>query len=109
MTSGGGCRSSGGSGISRSPIACPRDHEATKTRGGQDRLYREAFGVLRRHLGYAPWQWCLHESAYAWRAAHGGRRAADPLSRLVCAWRAATRYARVNGASGMISALRGSG
>jgi GT2 family glycosyltransferase len=91
------------------PIACSRDHEATKTRGGQDRLYREAFGVLIRHLGYVPWPWCLHESAYAWRAAHGGRRAADPLSRLACVWRAATRYARTNGPSGMISALRGSG
>jgi GT2 family glycosyltransferase len=91
------------------PIACSRDHAATKTRAGQDRLYREAFGVLLRHLGYVPWRWCLHESAYAWRVAHGGRRAADPLSRLACVCRAANRYARTNGPIGMISALRGSG
>ncbi len=76
-------------------VACSRDHDATKTRARQDRHYAEAFDVLRRHLGYVPWSWCVNESAYAWRASHGGRRAGDPLSQLACIGRAAIRYARI--------------
>jgi GT2 family glycosyltransferase len=56
-------------------VASSRDHEATKTRAHQDRLYQEAFAVLRRHLGYVPWRWCLSEAAYAWRTAGSGRPA----------------------------------
>ena len=89
------------------PLACSRDHEATKTRSRQATHYREAFQVLRRHLGYVPWSWCLHESAYAWRAAHGGRRAADPLSQLACVGRAVGRYVAVNRAWRVIGAPRG--
>ncbi len=88
------------------PLACSRDHAETKTRGNQDHLYREAFAVLRRHLGYVPWQWCVNESAYRWRASHGGRRAAG-AAQLVCAWRAASRYARVNGPAGIARELSG--
>ena len=77
-------------------VSCSRDHEATKTRLHQDRLYEEAFIVLRRHLGHVPWQWCASEAAYAWRRAHGGQRASGLISRLICAWRGATRYVRVN-------------
>lgn len=87
-------------------VACSRDHPATKTRTGQSLLYREAFAVLRRHVGYVPWPWCLHQSAYGWRATHGGQRAADPVSQLVCVWRAMVRYAQENGSSGVARALR---
>src|SRR5207247_1397187 len=86
-------------------VACSRDHEDTKTRGHQDRLYEEAFAVLRRHLGYVPWRWCLHEAAYRWRVAHGGQRATG-LGQLICGWRAAHRHAQVNGPSGLMTALR---
>jgi len=77
-------------------VACSRDHEATKTRLRQDRLYEEAFTVLRRHLGRVPWKWCVSEAAYGWRREHGGRRASNPVSQMICGWRAAARYVRVN-------------
>jgi hypothetical protein len=77
-------------------LAGSRDHETTKTRGRQDLLYEEAFRVLRRHWGRVPWQWCLHEAAYRWRASHGGRRVAGPTAALRCVWRAAVRYGTVN-------------
>ena len=86
------------------PLGCSRDHPSTKTRGQQDRMYREAFAVLRRHLGFVPWRWCVSEAAYGWRAGHAGRRASG-LAQLVCGWRAASRYARVNGMSGMAGEL----
>lgn len=88
-------------------VASSRDHEATKTRASQGRLYEEAFPVLRRHVGYVPWRWCLSEAAYAWRAAHGGQRATGPRGLLVCVGRALVRYAKTNGPSGLLSALRG--
>jgi GT2 family glycosyltransferase len=88
-------------------IACSRDHPGTKTRANQDRHYAEAFAVLRRHLGYVPWRWCLREAAHAWRAAHDGRRASDVRGQLVCGLRAVRRYARVNGLAGLAQALRG--
>ncbi len=78
-------------------FACSRDHPATKTRVQQGRLYTEAFAVLRRHLGYVPWRWCLSEAAFKWRVAHGGQRAAGVLSQAVCSWRALLRYSQVNG------------
>jgi GT2 family glycosyltransferase len=87
------------------PLACSRDHAGTKTRGHQDRLYREVFSVLDRHLAYVPWRWCLSEAAYLWRAAHGGDRARG-ASQVVCGWRAARRFARVNGLSGIAACLR---
>jgi GT2 family glycosyltransferase len=93
-------------GYIRQFVACSRDHEATKTRAHQDRLYPEAFSVLQRHLGYVPWSWCLSEAAYAWRAAHGGERAAGFLSQFTCGSRAAHRHARVNGLAGLINGLR---
>lgn len=80
-------------------VACSRDHEGTKTRLYQDRLYAEAFVVLRRHLGHVPWRWCVNEAAYAWRRAHGGRRATGLISRVICGWRATNRYVRLNGPS----------
>jgi GT2 family glycosyltransferase len=89
----------------REPMACSRDHAGTKTRGRQDLLYREAFAVLGRHLGYVPWRWCLSEAAYRWRAAHGGHRASG-VHQAVCAWRAASRFARVNGVSGIAAGFR---
>jgi len=89
-------------------LACSRDHAATKTRGNQDRLYQEAFPVLLRHLGYVPWRWCVSETACAWRSGHGGERASGPRALLTCAWRAAVRYARVNGLSRLVGAGRGS-
>jgi len=88
------------------PLAASRDHDLTKTRGFQDRLYAEAFAVLRRHIGYVPFSWCLSEAAFRWRAAHGGRRASDPLSQLVCVWRAAARHARLNRLAGLTGSLR---
>jgi GT2 family glycosyltransferase len=88
-------------------VACSRDHEATKTRMGQARLYHEAFEVLRRHLGYVPWRWCLSESAYSWRMAHGGRRASDPKSQFLCGWRALRRFWRVNRLSGIGNTILG--
>jgi GT2 family glycosyltransferase len=91
-------------GYLREPLACSRDHAMTKTRGQQDRMYQEAFDVLRRHLGYVPWRWCASEAAYRWRAGHGGRRASG-LGQLVCGWRAAGRYARLNGVSGVAGEL----
>jgi GT2 family glycosyltransferase len=75
-------------------VACSRDHEATKTRTDQDRLYEEAFAVLHRHLGHVPWRWCRNEAAYAWRRAHGGRRASGVASWFVCGHRAMSRYLR---------------
>jgi len=77
-------------------VASSRDHDATKTRTQHDQVYREAFMVLQRHLGYIPWSWCLSEAAYAWRIAHGGRRANDLRSQLLCGWGALRRYWRVN-------------
>jgi GT2 family glycosyltransferase len=94
-------------GCLREFVACSRDHEATKTRANQGRHYEEAFAVLQKHLGYVPWSWCLSEAAYAWRTAHGGKRATDLLSQLICGCRAVNRHARVNGLSGLVSALRG--
>jgi GT2 family glycosyltransferase len=87
-------------------VASSRDHAATKTRGRQDRLYEEAFVVLRRHLGYVPWRWCLSEAAYAWRRGHGGERARGATSFLICGLRAARRYARVNRLSSLVGASR---
>jgi hypothetical protein len=63
--------------------------------------------VLQRHLGYVPWRWCLSECAYAWRTAHGGRRANDLMSQLHCGWHALRRYWRVNRLSGLINAAHG--
>ena len=88
-------------------VACSRDHESTKTRRQQDRMYAESFQALRRHLGYVPWRWCLSEAAYRWRTAHDGRRAADPVSQSLCAWRALVRYTNVNGLSGLSRAACG--
>lgn len=82
----------GAIGFLREFIACSRDHEATKTRTDQDRLYEEAFAVLRRHLGYVPWRWCRNEAAYAWRRADGGQRASSLASWLICGYRAVGRY-----------------
>jgi GT2 family glycosyltransferase len=87
-------------------VACSRDHEATKTRLHQDRLYEEAFAVLRRHLGHVPWQWCVNEAAYAWRSAHEGQRVTGLTGRFLCAYQALNRYLRVNGASVGVSFLR---
>lgn len=78
-------------------LACSRDHSTTKTRMRQDLLYQEVFPVLQRHLGYIPWRWCLSQTAYAWRVKHGGRRASDPLSQLICGLLATSRYFRMNG------------
>ena len=78
-------------------LASSRDHSKTKTRRQQDLLYREVFPVLQRHLGYIPWKWCLSQTAYAWRVAHRGRRASDPLSQLICGLRALNCYFRLNG------------
>lgn len=88
-------------------LAASRDHDATKTRAHQDRLYAEAFAVLRHHLGYVPWRWCLSASAFAWRSSHGGRRASDPPSQAACVWRATALYARTNGLGRLIAAFRG--
>jgi GT2 family glycosyltransferase len=88
-------------------VACSRDHGATKTRTQHDLLYREAFMVLQRHLGYVPWRWCLSECAYAWRMAHGGQRANDLKSQWRCGWCALRRYWRVNRLSGLINAAHG--
>jgi hypothetical protein len=88
-------------------LACSRDHDSTKTRTQKERLYAEAFQVVRRHVGHVPWRWCLSEAAYRWRVAHDGRRASDALSQSVCAWRALVRYARVNGLAAPIRAVRG--
>jgi len=88
-------------GFLREFVACSRDHAGTKTRASQDRLYEEAFGVLRRNLGYVPWRWCLSEAAWGWRAAHRGERATGLVSSSVCGWRAMKRYARVNSVSGL--------
>jgi GT2 family glycosyltransferase len=93
-------------GYIRQFLACSRDHAATKTRAHQDRLYAEAFVVLRRHLGYVPWRWCLSETACAWREAHGGERAAGFVDQLTCAGRAARRHAQVNGLPGLINGFR---
>ncbi len=87
-------------------LACSRDHEATKTRLRQDRMYAEAFMVLRRHLGYVPWRWCLSESAHAWRMAHAGRRAESPLAQARCVARAARRYVSVNGLRALTASAR---
>jgi len=78
-------------------VACSRHHASTKTRAHQDRLYPEAFAVLRSHLGYVPWRWCVSETAWAWRATHGGERATGIVSQSICGWRAVKRYLRVNG------------
>ncbi len=94
-------------GFTREFIACSRDHEATKTRGRQDQLYEEAFAVLRRHLGYVPWRWCLNEAAYVWRRGHGGKRASGARSFLICGWRAVIRYLSMNGPRGVVGALHG--
>lgn len=93
-------------GYVREFVACSRDHEATKTRARQDRHYAEAFAVLRRHLGYVPWRWCLNESAYRWRVGHGGARAAGLASQLACAWLATRRHASLNGPAGLVSEVR---
>src|SRR5262245_51652048 len=82
-------------------VACSRDHESTKTRRQQDRMYAESFAIVRRHLGYVPWRWCLSEAAYRWRTTHDGRRASTPVSQLVCAGRALVRYVGLNGLSGL--------
>ena len=86
-------------------VACSRDHKATKTRMQKDRLYQEAFQVLQRHLWYVPLRWCLSEAAYAWRVAHGGKRASSLVSQVLCGWRALNRYFRVNRLSGLINAM----
>ena len=99
----------GAIGFVRRFVACSRDHEDTKTRAAQDRMYHEAFAILRRHLGYVPWRWYRSEAGFRWRATHGGRRARGPLERLACGCRAAHRYVRDNGASGLVRALRGPG
>jgi hypothetical protein len=88
-------------------LACSRDHEATKTRTGQERLYEEAFQVLRRHLGYVPWRWCVSETAYRWRQSHHGQRVRGVMNVTVCGSRAVGRYFRVNGRSGLVRALQG--
>ncbi len=79
-------------------LASSRDHVATKTRVSRDRLYAEAFAVLRRHLGYVPWRWCLSETAWRWRVTHDGVPATNVVNRLICGWRALRRYVRLNGA-----------
>jgi hypothetical protein len=94
-------------GLMKEFVACSRDHAATKTHTRQDRLFREAFVVLQRHLGYVPWRWCLSESAYTWRMAHEGQRANDLKSQGLCVWRALRRYWRVNRRTGLIKAARG--
>ncbi len=90
-------------------VACSRDHPATKTRLERERLYHEAFQVLRRHLDYVPWRWCVSEAAYSWRAIHGGERARGLPSKSLCGWRALKRYFRVNGFSQLINALIAAG
>ncbi len=81
-------------GFLREFVACSRDHEASKTRVFHDRLYDEAFALLRHHLGHVPWRWCVNEAAYAWRRGHAGERASDAWSFLICGWRAVRQYAR---------------
>lgn len=81
-------------------VACARDHSATKTQTQKNRMYQEAFEVLRRHLGYVPWRWCLSEAAYAWRTDHGGQRAQNLRSQVLCVYRALRRYFGVNGLFG---------
>jgi GT2 family glycosyltransferase len=88
-------------------LACSRDHDATKTRTRQDRHYEEAFRVLRRHLGYVPWRWCVSETAYRWRQSHHGERVRGAMNVAVCGWRAVSRYVHVNGRSGLVRALHG--
>jgi len=78
-------------------LACSRHHASTKTSAHQDRLFPEAFAVLRSHLGHVPWRWCVSETAWAWRATHGGERATGIVSQSKCGWRAVRRYLRVNG------------
>ncbi len=85
-------------------VACSREHGATKTQTQRTRLYQEAVEVLQRHLGYVPWRWCLSETAYAWRAAHAGKRATSVTSQFLCGWQALKRYMRVNRLSGLINA-----
>jgi GT2 family glycosyltransferase len=77
-------------------VACSRDHPATKTRTRKDLLYTEAFKVVRRHLGYVPWRWCVSEAAYRWRTRHDGQRAIRPVEQLACGLRALVRYLDVN-------------
>jgi GT2 family glycosyltransferase len=89
-------------------VACSRDHEATKTRTQQDQLYREAFIVLQRHLGYVPWSWCLHEKAYAWRLTHGGERVTGLRNQLSCVCHALSRYWQMNRWNGIMNVVRSS-
>jgi GT2 family glycosyltransferase len=86
-------------------VACSRDHASTKTRAHQDRLYREAFAVVRRHVGYVPWRWCANRAAFEWRAAHDGRRPAGIVQHLVRAGRAVRCYATANRVAGLVRAL----
>jgi glycosyltransferase involved in cell wall biosynthesis len=39
--------------------ACSRDHEGTKTRNNKEKHYKEAFSLLKKHIGYVPWHWCI--------------------------------------------------
>ncbi|GGI46240.1 hypothetical protein GCM10008018_16130 [Paenibacillus marchantiophytorum] len=39
--------------------ASSRDHEGTKTRNNKERHYIEAFKLLKKHIGYVPWSWCM--------------------------------------------------
>jgi GT2 family glycosyltransferase len=87
-------------------VASSRDHEATKTWALQGRMYEEAFALLRRHLGYVPWRWCRSETAYAWRAAHDGRRVRGTIGLARCGSRALARYLSVNGPRGLLRVLR---
>jgi GT2 family glycosyltransferase len=94
-------------GFVREFVASSRDHEATKTRALQGRMYEEAFALLSRHLGYVPWRWCRNETAHAWRATHDGQRVRGAIGVARCGSQALARYLSVNGRRGLLRALRG--
>ncbi|MDB5054928.1 MAG: hypothetical protein JWM44_2978 [Bacilli bacterium] len=39
--------------------ASSRDHEGTKTRNNKNKHFNEAFALLKKHIGYVPWNWCV--------------------------------------------------
>ncbi|NOU92967.1 glycosyltransferase [Paenibacillus sp. LMG 31456] len=39
--------------------ACSRDHEGTKTNNNKEKHYKEAFKLLKKHIGYVPLHWCV--------------------------------------------------
>jgi GT2 family glycosyltransferase len=39
--------------------ACSRDHEGTKTRNNKEKHFVESFKLLKRHIGFVPFHWCV--------------------------------------------------